>query len=212
MQSSEPDLAELHAKCVRSGGVDSACEQFFALFRPVLRRIAYRVSSQFCAREEADDLVQEMSLKFASEGAIVLASVPKESAASLAYFSVVAANAARDYFRSRNAVKRGFDRTISLDESLAMIMGGTEAGLDRDLLISQIESCMPQDRKSCTVFRLYFRQGFSAKEISAIPALDLSTKGVESLIHRTILHIRERLGLSEPSSSSAQGRCRLNPL
>ena len=194
MDPSGVDLADLYIECVQSAGIGPACEKFFEILRPTLRRVAYRVAAQFGAKQDTDDVVQEISLKLAAKDSSGLAGIPKEQPASIAYFSVIAANAARDYFRSRNAVKRGFSRTVPIEESLNQITGNIPAGLDREMLISQIASCVPADPKSRIVFGLYFRQGFSAKELAAIPALELTVKGVESLIRRTILHIREQLG------------------
>jgi RNA polymerase sigma-70 factor, ECF subfamily len=193
VETSEACLAELYAECVRASGVHPACDRFFQIFRPTLGRIAFRVAQQFGAKEETDDVIQEISLKLATKDSSVLAGLPREPSAALAYFSVVSANAARDFFRARNATKRGFGRTISLDAALDSITAGVSHQPERMLLLSQIEDCLPPDRKSRAVFRLYYRQGFSAKEIAAIPALELSLKGVESLIHRIILHLRQRL-------------------
>jgi RNA polymerase sigma-70 factor, ECF subfamily len=193
MDTSGACLAELYAECVRASGAHPACEKFFKMFLPTLGRIAYRVAAQFSATEETEDLIQEISLKLASKDSSVLMGLPRDPSASLAYFSVVAANAARDFFRSRNAAKRGVDRTVSLDSALESITGGVRNQPDRSLLLAQIDDCLPNDRKSRAVFRLYYRQGFSAKEIAAIPAVELSVKGVESLIHRIILLVRQRL-------------------
>jgi RNA polymerase sigma-70 factor, ECF subfamily len=190
-------LGELYSECFRASGPHPACEKFFEIFRPVLRRIAYRVAAQFSAIEEIEDVTQEISLKLAAKDPSVLAGMPTEPSASTAYFSVIAANAARDYFRARNAIKRGFGRTIPIEESLALVTEGMDSKLESDLLISQLEDFMPLDARMRSVSRLYFRQGFSAKEIAAIPALELSIKGVESVIHRAVLYIRERIAKRE---------------
>jgi RNA polymerase sigma-70 factor (ECF subfamily) len=203
-------LGDLYAECIRSSGVRPACEKFFKIVRPVLGRIAYRVAAQFGAKAETEDVVQEISLKLASKDLSVLAGMPKDPSASLAYFSVVAANAARDFFRSRNATKRGIDRTIPLDAALESIVGGVSRQLDRELLIKQIEDWLPEDRKSRAIFRLYYRQGFSAKEIADIPAVELSVKGVESLIHRAILQLRQKL-VKPAARPLADGNPERNP-
>jgi RNA polymerase sigma-70 factor (ECF subfamily) len=119
--------------------------------------------------------------------------LPREPALGAPYFAVVAANVARDFFRKRGAYKRGRARTVSLDETLDSITAGRSVGADRSVLLSEIEEYLPEDRKCQTIFRLYYRQGFSAKEIAAIPEVGLSVKGVESLLHRVIRQLREAI-------------------
>jgi RNA polymerase sigma-70 factor, ECF subfamily len=211
MQMPASQLAELYEQCVRGQGLHQACEQFFQLFRPTLERIVFRVAMQFGSRQEADDVIQEVSLKFIEKDASVLAGLPREPSASLAYFSVVAANAARDFFRSRRAVKRGLERTISLDAALDSITEGGSSHPERLLLLAQIEKCLPDDRKTQSIFRLYYRQGFSAKEIASIPGLELTMKGVESLIRRATLHIRQKLAAAEKSILAGSGTTGSNP-
>jgi RNA polymerase sigma-70 factor (ECF subfamily) len=174
-----------------------ACEEFFRIVRPILNRIASRVARQYDAVSEIDDLVQEISMKLMASGRVILASLPREPPATVAYFSVLAANSARDFFRARNAAKRGRRATVSLDAPLVVFAArcGLPNSLDHDLLVSQIEDCLPDDRREQIVFRLYYRQGWTAKEIAAIPALDLTVKGVESMIFRTMKQIRQRLNL-----------------
>ncbi len=195
MNTPEICLAEAYAECVGASGKHPACEEFFRILRPILNRIASRVARQYEAASEIDDLVQEISMKLMASGESILASLPREPPATVAYFSVLAANSARDFFRARHAAKRGLRATVSLDTPLVMFVasGGLPTSLDQDLLVSQIEDCLPDDRREQSVFRLYYRQGFTAKEIAAIPALELTIKGVESMISRITKQIRQRL-------------------
>jgi RNA polymerase sigma-70 factor (ECF subfamily) len=181
----------MYAECVRTSG--PACDQFFETVRPILTRVAHRVTAQFRASEDIEDVVQEMVMKLVDRSADVLAGMPQEPSVTAAYFSVVAANAARDFLRSRNAAKRGVSRTISMDDGLSSILGGARSDTDRTILLNEIETALPDDPKSKAVFRLYYRQGFTAREIAAIPGLELSLKGVESLIYRVTVQVRERL-------------------
>lgn len=43
------------------------------------------------------------------------------------------------------------------------------------------------------IFLLYYRQGLTASEIAALPSLDLTTKGVESVIARLTYMIRSHI-------------------
>jgi RNA polymerase sigma-70 factor (ECF subfamily) len=64
---------------------------------------------------------------------------------------------------------------------------------ERSLLLHQIVRSLPEPSRERAVFQLYFQQGYSAREIAAIPALTLTTKGVESLILRLTRQLREKL-------------------
>ena len=54
---------------------------------------------------------------------------------------MVAANTARDYFRSRGSAKRGAAATVSLQDSLEWVAIDTRAmtDIELDLLLAQIE-------------------------------------------------------------------------
>jgi RNA polymerase sigma-70 factor (ECF subfamily) len=206
-----PSLPEMYGECIRAAGKHRACDDFFRIILPVLKRISSRVAHQFDAPGEVDDLVQEVSLKLLASGVSILQSLPQDPGATLAYFSVLAANSARDFFRTRRACKRGTQATFSIETQLATVAASLNVAhdYDRDLLVKEIEENLPEDRREQVVFRLYYRQGLTAKEISDIPALKLSVKGVESMILRITRSIRARFqgvkesGLGEGISSSA---------
>jgi RNA polymerase sigma-70 factor, ECF subfamily len=44
-----------------------------------------------------------------------------------------------------------------------------------------------------TIFWLYYRQGMTAKEITGLPGIGLSLKGVESALHRLVKLVRDHL-------------------
>lgn len=200
-------LPGLFMECRKSSGRHSACGEFLALFRPAISKIARRVAAQYRAENETEDLVQEIGLKLIAGDVTPIDTLPGDSTRFLAYMSVAATNAARDFFRSRNAAKRGRSRTIPLDDALTSILGRDCAGVDQSILLSQIEGHLPSDTKSQTLFRLYYRQGFSAKEIASIPAVGLSLKGVESLIHRITVHLRKAIA-STPLGDISDGKRR----
>lgn len=201
----EEGLHEWYTECVRFSGNHPACEKLFNHLRPLFKRIALRVARQFQSLADADDIVQEISLKLVSSGSSIAAALPPEPEQATAYFSVIAANTARDFFRARNCAKRDAKATVSLESLLALDPGAPDS-TDKELLMNQIEECLPADRREQVVFRLYYRQGFSAREIAAIPAMELTVKGVESLIHRTTAEIRGRLGPGGGSEKKGASR------
>ncbi len=104
-----------------------------------------------------------------------------------AYLKALVANTASDFFRAKYAQRRNAGRTTSLDQELIqpfMKAGSGPEEMNHRVLMSQIEQRFAGSPRDLTIFRLYFIQSFTAKEIAAIPALQLSEKGVESLIRR----------------------------
>jgi RNA polymerase sigma-70 factor (ECF subfamily) len=199
MLQPHPGVFDLYESCIRSR--QAACEAFFQLMNPVFRRTAYRVARQYDGLNELDDLMQEIGLKLTQSGELILASLPKDETSAKAFLSVTAANTARDFFRNRGAMKRGRGRTVALDAELmsALQHGRTARDAGEGLLMADIEKHLPPERREKTVFGLYFRQGFTAKEIAAIPALGLSVKGVESMIHRLVTLLRKNLAGPPPT-------------
>jgi RNA polymerase sigma-70 factor (ECF subfamily) len=175
--------------CAAGSQVD--CDAFFGLVRPLFARIAARIARQYSAEADVEDIVQEVSMHVAANPADFAAKLPKDKA--LPYFAVVAANLARDWFRAKGAKKRGRDRTTQLNEDTFCPNGERLSPQERSLLLHQIVRSLPEPSRERAVFQLYFQQGYSAREIAAIPALTLTTKGVESLILRLTRQLREKL-------------------
>jgi hypothetical protein len=51
-----------------------------------------------------------------------------------------------------------------------------------------------------SIFWFFYEQGYTAKEISLLPAVGLTVKGVEAALLRLTRHVREKLGLQEPKT------------
>jgi DNA-directed RNA polymerase specialized sigma24 family protein len=111
-----PTLAELYQGCLESTGSRLPCDKFFSALRPVLNRVVSRVAWQYESGQETEDIIQEINLKLIGSGDSILAALPKQQHATTAYFSILAANCARDFFRSRQAVKRGAQSVITLGD------------------------------------------------------------------------------------------------
>jgi RNA polymerase sigma-70 factor, ECF subfamily len=165
--------------------------------QPVFARIIYRVaSSSGTARaDEVDDLVQDCFVKLEAtrEGLFIQASAFDNEQSALGYLRMMAANTARDYFRRKRAEKRGTAITVSVDDQVQEIAGAKSQNPETTVLMGQIDRLLGADSDGRTIFWLYYRQGFTAKEIAGISTFGLSAKGVESLIRRLTLVVREKL-------------------
>ncbi len=189
-------LGQAWQRCRENPASSAAWEDFLWRLLPCFEQIISRAAWgwRLHDRADVDDVVQDICLKICQlvkSGACL----PTEEAALEAYFKVMAANAALDWMRRRGAGKRNQDVTLPIEDHLAELVervGGAQA-VERAVLIGQIEDRLEGSPRDVAVFWLYYRQGLTAAEIAAIPAVGLTVKGVESLIHRMAANLRERL-------------------
>ena len=191
------------------GGDASAWEEFIRRFSPVIARVVFRVACRYgdSSKSVVDDLVQDTYLKLCSNDCKLLKSFEPQHAESIfAFLKVVASCVAHDHFKSRLAQKRGAGNTTdTLDEMHGFAPGDSAnsprslAHIERDVLIRQIDehlsTLLPpvEAKRGRAVFWLYYRAGFSASAIASLPAMGLTTKGVESLLLRTTRIVRRKL-------------------
>ncbi len=118
------------------------------------------------------------------------------------FLKVVASHVVQDHFRSSSCQKRGKGRgEETMETSIGTadpVAPGAHDG-DQRILMGQIQECLqshasgPNCERDFAIFWLYYRQGFTAKEISELPEIGISTKGVESTLLRLTRLLRARL-------------------
>lgn len=190
-------LIDLARKCLESGRADS-WEALIAHLQPLFARVAFRVAGEWShpKLQDLDDVIQEICLKLGANRGEFLRKVPLTSEQSAtAYLRVAAANCARDHFRSIYAEKRSEGKTVETDtESEAVnVFIDAQPGIERAVLLRQLDHNLEASDRERTIFWLYYRQGLSAREISEVPAFALTAKGVESVIHRLTDSLRRKL-------------------
>jgi RNA polymerase sigma-70 factor (ECF subfamily) len=198
--------AELMLHCLRTGE-ESAWGEFVRRFQPLIAGVAFRIARQHgsTSSHTIDDLVQETYLKLYSERLRILRSfTPASGEAVYGYVKVFTANLVKDHFKEHCAAKRGGAVvTTSIDESSrvehVVRMDTTNAILERKLLLAEVRAWLavsvlgPHAERDCEIFWLYYRLGYSARDIAALPRIGLSTKGVESTILRLTRGVRHHL-------------------
>lgn len=164
-----------------------------------------------------EDLTQDVFLKICENNYAVLHRLISEpDLGILAYLRAMAASIAVDQLRMRRAQRRGGAvRHESLESAVTTTsLANEQATVDRRLFLEQVDRCLgahggtrPRDR---TIFWLYFRQGLTSRAISEVKHLELSQKGVESLLLRLIRAVRvclERRGVGPMGPSvSREGK------
>jgi DNA-directed RNA polymerase specialized sigma24 family protein len=116
---------------------------------------------------------------------------------------VVAANLTHDYLRAQNAKKRGGDfHQVAYDSpAVAKLLSpnGHET-IEHHIQLKEIDAMLQGVRERHTpsardraIFWLHFRLGMSAHAIARMSTLQLTSKGVESSLRRTLSLLREAL-------------------
>lgn len=219
MPHPEPRTMALVSACLNAGS-EAAWRELVELFQPVIAGVILRTIQRFgrIDRALADDLVQETFVRLCKDDFKALRTFQSRHENSIfAFLKVVAASAAMDHFRSRSAEKRAAGVEARNESDLDSIPAPISS-LPNRVLLSQIASRLDGVTKSerdQAIFWLYYQQGYSAKDISHIPGVNLSDKGVESLLFRLTQAIRRQMSSHElghrsegtlPSTSVGEGR------
>jgi RNA polymerase sigma-70 factor (ECF subfamily) len=198
---------ELLLACLRTSD-ELAWAEFVRRFQPLIASVVTRIVRQ---REElslslVDDLIQETYLKLCVSGPVLLQTFKaRHDAAIFGYIKVFTANLVHDHFKAGKAEKRGgqvrLDSTTD-DKSMPVELAAPDVtkALERDLLVKQVESCVhkisrgPNAQRDIRVFQLYYRVGLTAGDISKLPNVGLTVKGVESTILRLTQAVKFHMG------------------
>ena len=150
-----------------------------------------------------DDLIQDTYLKLFANDKKALRAIKNEYENTIfGYLKVIASNVVRDHFR------QPVNKADEIELSDAVLPPGPQ---DRERLeflhkkeeikgiLETLSSSDTYDR-DVSIFWFFYEQGYTAKEISLLPAVGLTVKGVEAVLFRLARHVREKLGLKEPKT------------
>jgi RNA polymerase sigma-70 factor (ECF subfamily) len=212
---------QLVQDCLRAGN-ESAWEEFLNRFHSLIATVVARTARRWNETTPAmlEDLTQEVYLKLCSDRCHSLRDFHGVHPDSLfAYLKVTATNLVQDHFKARGARKRGSGQ---LDQSLDVYDAPDREGgpcgreeLERSVLMTQIAGILSEEGYSKAhraIFWLYYRQGYSTAALAAIPAVDLTVKGVESLLHRMTRSVRDRLSATYEERPRKQPFPRAEPI
>ncbi len=196
---------ELAKACAHS--TDAAeWREFLRRCAPLVSLVAVRVCRMWLNRTQpamVDDIVQEVFLKLCEQDRRILRTFePRGEDSFLGLLRIVTTSVGNDYFRRHNSAKRGGKVvTMSLedDSGPSTATGARQtARTERTVLLAQLDRKLAEapgelagrDRE---IFWLYYRQGFTAEEIAAVPATGLTAKGVESALRRIAGWLRSQV-------------------
>jgi RNA polymerase sigma-70 factor, ECF subfamily len=203
-------IEELVRRCSASRSAD-AWEEFVRRFHRLIATVILRTAARLgdSSKQTVDDLIQETYLKLCADDSRILRSFEQQRPdAFIGYVKVVAANVARDHFKSSHTKKRGAGHVEQLEADFVPLAGNGSAGspqsIERAILIEEITSLLdicvagPDQERNTRIFWLHYRAGLSARAIADLPGILLTTKGVESIILRITRELRTRM--AEPKS------------
>lgn len=150
-----------------------------------------------------DDLVQDTYVKLCANDYRPLREFkPQHEHAVYGFLKAVAANVVQDYFRASLSQKRGAGSNhVALEALNAVREENTyvKPHLEQQIVMGQIRRLLanregvPNYRRDCAIFWLYYRYGVSSKAIAQIEFLDLTVKGVESTLGRLTRDLKRQL-------------------
>jgi RNA polymerase sigma-70 factor, ECF subfamily len=200
--------AELVKVCAGSKD-ERAWAEFIRRFQVVIAAAVLRTARHWGepSRSQLDDLIQDTYLKLCENDSRLLRCFqPRHEDSVYGFLKVVAANVVHDHFKAVLAAKRGagttFVEPIEIDSYVPRDGSFNEVAQRLQLehvdgILKQVTAGKDQEKKRA-IFWLRHRQGFTASEIAALPSIDLTTEGVESVLLRLTIMIRSHLISSEP--------------
>ena len=159
------------------------------------------------------EIVQDVFVKLCEDDRRILREFEDRGSNSfLRLLRLVAVSVATDHFRHILAEKRGGGGdSVPLELRIAAEVTDVKAtaAVGWPTLVAQLDGLLRlypdivsiRDRN---VFWLYYRQGMTAEAISKIPAIELSAKGVESLLQRLTRLLRVTIVSGKPQSGNGK--------
>jgi RNA polymerase sigma-70 factor (ECF subfamily) len=217
---SQLSSSELLRLCVQRAP-EEAWGEFMRRYHPVIARNVARIARQYDIDSPAtiEDMVQEVYVKLCDRSCRILREFRDDREDALyAFLKVVSANIARDRCHAMAAMKRGGGKVVPLTADDDSLPADDDFGsrLVHGLFIEKVEAVVtrytegPSAVRDQSIFWLYYRQGMTAREIAAIPAFELTAKGVESLLQRLVRQVRTEL-VETAGESSAEGSATPKP-
>lgn len=210
---------ELVRACAESND-RAAWDEFVHRFHKPISLSILRASYQWgaVASQVVDDLVQETYLKLCADQCRPLREFAGQHPGSIiGYLKTIAINVAHDHFKALHSQKRGPGEAAQSFDEFDPVARSTNLGnkdsVERAILLKEINACLEacsygtDQERDRLIFWLYYQQGMTAKAIAALPTIDLTAKGVESVILRLTRFVREKIvGLrSGPEQDSRPG-------
>jgi RNA polymerase sigma-70 factor, ECF subfamily len=218
MSYSQVSVNELAQVCANSADA-AEWEEFLRRTTPLASLVVSRVARLWVsspAPAMIDDIVQEVYLKLCEQERRILREfTPRGEDSFLGLLRIVAGSVANDYFRRLCTAKRGGKVVITgltweFAPGAADTSGGAK-GVQNQVLLSQLDQLLREagedvSERDRNLFWLYYLQGLTAVEISSLPGVGLSAKGVESALRRISGWLRHQIERRRPDEEFDHGQ------
>jgi RNA polymerase sigma-70 factor (ECF subfamily) len=204
MAQEEISIRDLLHLCLSSDGQEP-WREFVRRTQPLIASVIINTVRRWKqpAPSLVDDLIQDTYLKLFANDRKALRAIKNEYENTIfGYLKVVASNVVRDHFRKpENKADE-----IELSDAVLPPDPNCHERLEFVHKKEQVEAILKTLSSSetylrdVTIFWLFYGQGYTAKEISLIPTVELTLKGVEAVLFRLSRYVREKLGLKEPKT------------
>jgi len=198
MVKDEIPIRELLHVCLGSGAQEQ-WREFVRRTQPLIASVIMNTIRRWKepAPSLVDDLIQDTYVKLFANDRKALRSIKNEYENTIfGYLKVVASNVVRDHFRQP---ENKADEVEPSDSVLPVPSDGNDR-LEFAHLKDRVEALLEHFSSSETyerdvaIFWCFYEQGYTAKEISLLPNIGLTVKGVEAVLLRLTRFLREELG------------------
>jgi RNA polymerase sigma-70 factor (ECF subfamily) len=201
---------ELLRRCL-SSETEAPWHEFVRRFQPMIASVIIKTLRRWGQPNASlvDDLVQETYVKLCANSFKALREIESDyENAIFGFIKVVASNVVQDHYRKSLSLKRGSGKGEE-DLEIVQIVPASDTTfserIERRAQLQQIDQCLqayasePNFARDYAIFWLFHRQGLTAREISELPTIQLSVKGVESTLLRLARLIKSKLN-EEPET------------
>ena len=184
-------------KVCAEGRTAEAWEEFIRRCNRFITGVVLRVARQWgnTSPEMIEDLVQEVYLKLAAEDCRALKHFsPRDENSLFGFLKVVVSNITHDYFGASysDLGAAGDMATVELNATMQESHASPE---EREIFLNEVNQILTgkASEKDRAIFWLYYQHGLTAEEIADIHGIELTAKGVESVLHRLTKWLKEGL-------------------
>src|SRR6185369_16016508 len=198
MAQEEISIRDLLNLCLSSDGQEH-WREFVHRTQPLIANTTINIVRRWKnpAPSLVDDLIQETYVKLFANDRKALRSIKNEYENTIfGYLKVVASNVVRDHFRQP---ENKADEVEPSDSVLPLPPDGHDR-LEFAHLKDKVQVLLERFSSSGTyerdvaIFWFFYEQGYTAKEISFLPEIGLTVKGVEAVLLRLTRYLREEFG------------------
>lgn len=188
---------ELVQECAKNTDPE-AWEEFGKRFERDIKLVVIRVCREWGvnSQETIKDLCQDAYVKLLANNCSVLVRFNSQGPGSFRrYLKVATANMVRDHLRP---IVPKLEKTDDLEkaEQVQSSGYGNAKSVELEILFREMDDRLRQQgisEQERTIFWLFTRKRLTSKEIAALPWVGLTSKGVESVIHRLRELLKEEL-------------------